>query len=411
MDDAKVLIVSADGHVAAPMREYRSHIERRYLDAFDDYLDAYEQRRAGSRVTPPESFFDRGQIEPYVEYMVDTGAIDGESDVERRLKELGREGVAAEVLFPNGVPFVHLVSARPDPELHAAGNRAYNRWLADFVAARPDQFVGQAIVQFDDVEAAIATVEWAHEHGLRGVILPGVERDAARVHWDPALDPLWSALEDTGLTACVHGGAGSQFLVPPAGVDPRIAYRFLGDEQAWNARRPLRMMMWSGVFERHPRLKTVWTEQHSEWVPRTLARWDWSWAKDRELGSTILESVPRKPSEYWAQNCWVGLSLASKAEVDERRAVGVDKLMFGVDFPHVESTFPKTLHTIQTLAVGVPDDELRAFLGLNAAALWDLDLDALAPIVDEVGFTMAELRQAPPPDAPLNHDVHRPLGL
>jgi hypothetical protein len=104
------------------------------------------------------------------------------------------------------------------------------------------------------------------------------------------------------------------------------------------------------------------------------------------------------------------MSLASKAELAVRDQIGLNKIMFGVDFPHVESTYPKTLHTVQALADGVPDDELRAFLGLNAAALWDLDLEALAPVVDEVGFTMTEVRTAPPPDAPLNPDVWRPLA-
>jgi hypothetical protein len=85
--------------------------------------------------------------------------------------------------------------------------------------------------------------------------------------------------------------------------------------------------------------------------------------------------------------------------------------MFGVDFPHLESTYPKTLHTLQVLAQGVPDDELRAFLGLNAAALWSIDVAALAPVVEEVGFTMAELRTPPPTDdAHLNDDVYRPLS-
>jgi hypothetical protein len=57
----------------------------------------------------------------------------------------------------------------------------------------------------------------------------------------------------------------------------------------------------------------------------------------------------------------------------------------------------------------MPEDELRKFLGLNAAALWQLDLEALGPIVEEVGFTVAEVRSAPPSGTNLSDDVVRPL--
>jgi predicted TIM-barrel fold metal-dependent hydrolase len=241
-------------------------------------------------------------------------------------------------------------------------------------------------------------------------VLPGVEPDEPRLHWDLSLDPFWSALEETGLVANAHAGAGLQALMPAAGLDIRVLTRVLAEEFPFFARRAFTLMMWSGVFERHPRLKTVWTEQYSDWIPRTLDKWEWSWNKDVQNDGALLEYVPRNPREYWKQNCWSGMSVVSKAEVAIREEIGLDKVMFGVDFPHIESTFPKTLHTIQTLAEGVPDDELRAFLGLNAAKLWQLDLDALAPVVAEVGFTLDEIRAAPPADAPLSPDVRRPLA-
>jgi hypothetical protein len=106
------------------------------------------------------------------------------------------------------------------------------------------------------------------------------------------------------------------------------------------------------------------------------------------------------------------MSLASKAEVDNRYELGVDKMMFGVDFPHVESTYPKTLHTLQTITEDLSDDELRMFLGLNAAELWQLDVAALEPVVKDVGFTMDQLRARPPAPLPyaLHDDTRRPLA-
>jgi predicted TIM-barrel fold metal-dependent hydrolase len=409
MNDSKVLIVSVDGHVCPPMEGFRPYLETKFHAQFDDYLPMYRMFTGESRIMPPPDFFDKAEIEPYLGYMIETGAIDGEFDIDIRLKELQREGVAAEVLFPQAIPF-QMPFGDTDPELLEAGQRAYNRWIAEFVGQHPERFVGQAAVSLRDVATAVAAVEWAYGHGLKSVMLPGIEPNSSRLHWDPALDPFWSALEDTGITSNVHGGTGLIFQVPPEGIDIRVAMRVMGEEFPFFAHRPLTFMMWSGVFERHPRLKTVWTEQYSDWIPRTLRKWDWTWSKDRQFGGKMLEYVQHRPSELWAQNCWAGMSLCSKAELECRNEIGLEKVMFGVDFPHVESTYPKTLQTLQALAEGVPDDELRAFLGLNAAALWNLDLDALAPVVEEVGFTMEQLRDSSALDMPLNDDVRRPLS-
>jgi hypothetical protein len=45
----------------------------------------------------------------------------------------------------------------------------------------------------------------------------------------------------------------------------------------------------------------------------------------------------------------------------------------------------------------VPEHEVRALVGLNAAAVYDFDLDALQPIVDKIGPTVEEV--ATPLDA------------
>jgi predicted TIM-barrel fold metal-dependent hydrolase len=130
---------------------------------------------------PPADFFDKAEIDPYLGYMIETGAIDGEFDIDIRLKELAREGVAAEVVFPQAIPF-QVPFGDADPELLEAGQRAYNRWISEFVAQCPGRIVGQASVSLRDVDAAIATVEWATEHGLKSVMLPGIEQNAPRLH-------------------------------------------------------------------------------------------------------------------------------------------------------------------------------------------------------------------------------------
>ena len=99
-------------------------------------------------------------------------------DDERRLAELEDDGVVAEVLFPNTIPPFFptgAVVARPpspeDYELRLAGVRAHNRWLADWCAGQDDRRAGIGQIFLNNLDDAIADVQWCHEHGLRGGVL------------------------------------------------------------------------------------------------------------------------------------------------------------------------------------------------------------------------------------------------
>ena len=59
----RALIISADGHAGAPMREYRPYVDADFRDDFDAYATEYEARMGGSRITPPKHFFNPKVIE------------------------------------------------------------------------------------------------------------------------------------------------------------------------------------------------------------------------------------------------------------------------------------------------------------------------------------------------------------
>ena len=88
------------------------------------------------------------------------------------------------------------------------------RWLADFCSQAPGRLAGQALVLFDDVEQAVHDVYWAREHGLGGVMMPGLY-PGGTYFFDPALDPVWAAIQETGLPVSQHGGAGLPAYSPP----------------------------------------------------------------------------------------------------------------------------------------------------------------------------------------------------
>jgi predicted TIM-barrel fold metal-dependent hydrolase len=376
----KLAVISVDGHVKASWSGYRDYVEQRHLAAFDEWaatMAGLPESSNKNPLLPDESQWDSGV----------------------RLTDLEAQGVVAEVLFPNGLPFVNArfqdAARADDPELAREARRTYNRWLADFCAETPGRRAGQAVISFDDLDEAVADIHWAKEHGLGGIMMPPLE-PGGTYFFDPALDPVWAACQEVDLPVSQHGGAGLPRDYPPGFA----AIMAIALEQSFFAGRSLWQLIIGGVFERYPDLRFVLVETMVDWVPGTLRfmdglarRGDWM-EFARAMGRE--PTIRRLPSEYWATNCYAGASPPARIEYEMRDELGVDNMMFGVDYPHFETIWPHTRATVQgTLGyLGVPEPDARKILMENPARVYGFDLDALAPHVERVGSPASELLDA-----------------
>jgi predicted TIM-barrel fold metal-dependent hydrolase len=375
--EQRYIVVSADGHAGGSIADYRPYLESRWHDEFDAWAAAYEV--------------------PYEDLLGDKGARNWDSD--RRLRDLHADGQVAEVLFPNTVPpffpKVALTTQPPavtaaDMERRWAGLQAHNRWLAAFCAAAPGQRAGVAQINLHDIEASVAEIRRAHDAGLRGgVLLPGTPpgSDVPQL-FDPCYEPLWQVCEELGMPLNHHTGSAS----PPMGPTDVDAVIFLL-EVSWFAHRALTHLIVGGALERHPDLKLVFTEQGTAWAPEELAKLDYFFdrmssaggSQEQVWGQAVVGRLSLKPSEYWARQCYVGASFIRPTEVPLRHQVGLDRIMWGSDYPHKESTHPYSLEALRAAFAGVPTDETAMLVGGNAAALYGFDLDLLAPLAAEHG--------------------------
>jgi predicted TIM-barrel fold metal-dependent hydrolase len=392
---ANYLIVSGDGHAGPPPEVYREYLDPEFREPFDRHQ---EELAAGRMVD--QDFVD--------EWDEETGDREMRAAYDSAVRDrvLDEEGVAAEVLFPDAdvlgtgrtasSPFGSGLAsgAGADPEAVRAGARAHNRWLADFVAESPTRRIGVAVVPITaGVEEAVAEIRWAAEHGLKGVMIPTRWFDAP-AYLDPVYEPVWAALAEAGLVLHTHSGAGPADYGPGPGVVGIYAA-----EAWWWAARPFWVLLLSGVFERHPDLRYVIAENGAWWVPDIVARMDEKWLgghTTRKFGDAFTRDLSMKPSEYVDRNCFFAASTPGVDEIERRHAIGVGNLIWGNDLPHPEGTYPHTRRWINERFRDVPEDEARRILGLNAAELYGLDLEALAPIVERIGMT---------PD-----EVHAPAG-
>jgi predicted TIM-barrel fold metal-dependent hydrolase len=395
----KTAIISVDGHVKGSRATYREYLPEQYLERYDEQVKAAEE--AGMR--------DAGNLHPELD-----PAVQWDSDL--RIEMLESIGVVAEVLFPNGQPFqlnrLDDFANSANAELGDVGRQAYNRWLVDFCAEAPDRRRGQLASSFVDVDRAVAEVYWAKEHGLGGIGLPGLTRDG-RYFFDPELDPIWAACQETGLAVSQHGGGfdpnGPRGSFGIRGTAPGFgAFMMISTENAFFSNRSMWMLIAGGVFDRFPDLRAAWVETQLHLAMPTINYLDKLVTSDWMGQWSVKPGIKRLPSEYVGTNVFVGLSPFSprqdpKGDVFGKDAQGRSRpgfhpgaasIMYGVDFPHFETCFQRNLGEVATL-VSTPfiaDAEVHDILFGTAADVYGFDVDALQPDIDRIGLDLEDVR-------------------
>jgi predicted TIM-barrel fold metal-dependent hydrolase len=159
-----------------------------------------------------------------------------------------------------------------------------------------------------------------------------------------------------------------------------------------------------GVFQRFPDLKFVITETGCSWVPPELQKLDMEINYGRIPGQgqvvfgKAVDGLELSATEYFQRNCWIGMSTVRPDEIAMRHVIGVDRLMWGADYPHTEGSFPHTRLALRLLFSDVPEDEVRTMTSLSAANVYGCDLDALQSIADRIGPTVEEVATPVTPD-------------
>ena len=412
---SKVLIVSADCHAGALPATYEQYLPKKIRQAARDWWLAFAREmmeRAGTffdqeavREHEAQTGESRGLMSPKSDAEKHVGDDDlwrmlsdatspfaprrGEFDAEVRAQQLDADGVAAEVIFPQMVPFGggltqyrHPVA----PDLNLEGIRAYNRWLADFCKRNPGRHAGVALINVDDIDVTVQEIRNAREIGLwGGVLLPTATGEHPFYH-DPRYEPIWAVCEELDLPLHSHSGWS-----PDYGDAESATAMYISEVDMW-AHRPFTALVWSGAFERHENLRLVLTETGCSWILETLRLLEFK--ADLPIFKYFTKGLSLRPSEYFQRQCYIGASFMPPHEGEDRHRIGLDKLMWGTDYPHIEGTWPNTMDALRETFSTYPEDEIRAILGTNATRVYPFDRVALESLAEKIGPELAEIRAA-----------------
>ena len=415
---SRVLIISSDCHAGALPEGYKDYMDKKYHAA----ADAWWLQYAREMMKRMGTFFDQEAAEQFNANSGDQGAgrMDptaaahaaevsdaelwnflcdpdsmiaprrGEYLPDVRLQELDDDGIAGEIIFPQMAPFGGgLMQYRHEiePEHNFAGIQSYNRWLADLCKANPGRHAGVIIINVEDIAQSVQEVRDGYASGLfGGVLLPGSTGEHPYYHHYERYAPLWSVCEELNLPIHTHSGWS-----PDYGDVAAATPMFISEVDMW-AQRPFTALLWSGVFEKHPSLKLVFTEAGCAWIIEHLRRLEFK--ADNPIFAHFTKNLSLTPTEYFQRNCYIGASFLPRHEVGYRYEIGVDKLMWGSDYPHMEGTWPNTMHKLQETFYDVAESEIRAMLGETAVKVFGFDAELMQSAAARVGPELSQI-QAP----------------
>jgi predicted TIM-barrel fold metal-dependent hydrolase len=125
-----------------------------------------------------------------------------------------------------------------------------------------------------------------------------------------------------------------------------------------------------GVFDRHPDLKLVSAENEISWAANFIRWLDWGYHRQRMAGDPMVV-CERLPSEYWRQHCYLTF-IDDPPGILVREHIGVDRLMWSSDFPHLDSSWPESQQFLNKQLAGVAADEVHQIVAGNCLRLYNL---------------------------------------
>lgn len=287
----------------------------------------------------------------------------GLTDGARRGEDQDVDGLAAEVLYPG---FFSMFNMR-NVDLLAALQRNYNDWLHDHCTASEGRLHGLAALPVQQPTAAVTELDRVLDLGYRGVIIPSNAPKGHR-YCDPDFDPLWARAQEAGVPVSFHVGCFSHiptWLRETSGRDPIAVY----SGTASLIHDTLIELMCRGVCQRFPDLEFVVAEFNAGWIAHWLERVDQGWQREygKKPGGLAVEPV----EEIWKRQFYATIEDDQPA-LRTRDMIGEDRLMWGSDYPHTDSTWPCSSDVLDEMFSEYPASTRAAITRDNVARLYDL---------------------------------------
>jgi len=291
-------------------------------------------------------------------------------DRDARLAVMDTQGIDACFMFPTLAVGMEEALAH-DPEAAVAAFHAFNRWLdEDWGYHYRDRIFAAPMIPLVDVDAAVAELELVLTRGARIVCIKGGPAHTPTGLTSPAstvFDPFWARVHEAGITVGIHSGdAGYGRYVED--WEPHGAFRAFSHTPlriVLSADRPpyetMAALVCQGVFDRFPRVRVASIEAGSEWIVPLVK-------KLKKVYGQMPTAFASDPVETLRRHVWVAPYYEDDL-VAVKEALGIERLLFGSDWPHAEGLAEPRTFADDLAAQGFTDDEIRIVMADNGREL------------------------------------------
>lgn len=296
----------------------------------------------------------------------------GGTDPVLRGEEMAVDGVSAEVLYPTNAMDQFGIT---DVALQEACFRVYNDWLMAYCGHLPERLFGIAAISLYRIDNAILEMKRCKAAGMHGAMVwqaPPAELPFSSAHYNK----FWAAAQEMEMPVSLHILTGIPYGPGAAMGTLKMAatemVRFAVNSKLLHVSNAVSDLIVSGVLERFPGLRIVLVENEVSWMPFVLTQLDKYCARGIAKGAITLS-----PSEYFQRQIY-----ATFFNDPPTRWLfgnwGLNNCMWSNDFPHPNSTWPKSREVIAR-DLGAMSEETRGRLTHeNVARLYKLKTEALA---------------------------------
>ncbi|HUK40693.1 MAG TPA: amidohydrolase family protein [Candidatus Acidoferrales bacterium] len=285
-----------------------------------------------------------------------------------RLKDQATDGIEAEIIFSSAVRQLYSIVDEP---FQRAIFHSYNDWLHEFCSYNRRRLIGLATLSILNIEHTVTDILHYAKLGFRGVQIPTRIKDSG--YFEEKYEPMWAALEETGMIVNVHTsatqGVARTHYEGPREIEPKKQSLGLSNKQA-PAQQFLGNLMLSGVFDRYPKLKVVCAEFDVGWVANLVQQVDYWFGRASTFDADRnINKLP--PSEYFKRNAFFTYQ-DDRAGVLTTPVFGTDNFLWASDFPHGVTTWPYSRETVDRNCEGIDPITKKKISRDNTAKLYRL---------------------------------------
>ena len=362
---AKERLISADSHVHFTDEWVKERLPERLRPRWDEAIrkssewEARELRRGQPQLqledfVDPEASRDPGHFEPHA-----------------KLRAMDRDGVEAEVIFPElGAAKVATPAMLGDDWKEVISG--YNDGMADFASINTRRLLTAYQIPLWDIDFAVKEVERLARRDARCVQIPSFPSDLGLPDYhDSRYDRLWGCIQEKQLTILNH----LEVTKPLWNVflrDPTPQRGIFTGMPAFALSDTLAFWILTGTLERFPNLKVILVEPGLGWLP-----FFFEVVLDGRMHQHYeFPNVKLLPSEYFKRQMGATFMYEPTGLKTAYEYFGPDCIYWSTDFPHPATCWPNSQKQVkdQFAKAGIPEAAKAKIVRENGMRTFGLGL-------------------------------------